>query len=138
VSMLSEQSGATAPVVRVLIVYKHAFLRDLVTRVLDSTDVDIVAAVRPEDFSPFLVDALKPQAIVVDQAAFESGDAFGHAAVLGASPDTPLRVVVISLSDTNMLVWRKQVVTDADVEKLISAVRESPNTAAVSSLCSQG
>lgn len=131
---MSEHSGATAPVVRVLIVYKHAFLRDLVTRVLDGADMDIVAAIRPEDFSPFLVDALKPQAIVVDQAAFDSGDTFGHAAVLGASPDTPRRVVVISLSDTNMLVWRKQVVTDADVQKLISAVRESPNATTISSL----
>ncbi len=131
---MSEHSGTAAPVVRVLIVYKHAFLRDLVTRVLDSADVDIVAAIRPEDFSPFLVDALKPQAIVVDQAAFEGGDSFGQAAVLGASPDTPLRVVVISLSDTNMLVWRKQVVTHADVQKLIDAVRESPSGPAISSL----
>jgi hypothetical protein len=121
---LSEHSGAAVPTVRVLIVYKHSFLRDLVARVLDGTDVDIVAAVRPEDFNPLLVDALKPHTIVVDQAAFDGTESLVHAAVLGAAPESPRRVVVISLSDTNMLVWQKQVVADADVEKLISAVRD--------------
>ena len=130
---MSEHSGATEPLVRVLIVYKHSFLRDLVARVLDGTDVDIVAAIRPEDFTPLLVDALKPQAIVVDQAAFDGADYLVRAAVLGTRPEAPHRVVVISLSDTNMLVWRKQVVADADVQKLISAVLESSSTTALSS-----
>jgi hypothetical protein len=114
-------------------IYKHAFMRDLVSRLLGSAEVDIVAAVKSEDFSPLLLTTLRPQVVVVDQAALEDVEGFARTALLCPLPDVSARVIVISLSHSSMLVWRKQVVANADAQKLLRAVGEAQATAAAPS-----
>jgi hypothetical protein len=121
-------SARPTPGVRALIVYQHALLRDLVTKVLGTSGVEIVAAVRPEHLDASLLDLLKPEVLVVDQAAFGTGSPFESAplspALLGREPEVASRLVLVDLSDPRMLVWQRHLVANTDAQKLVRAVLE--------------
>lgn len=108
--------------VRALIVYRHAFLRDLTAKVLSGGGVEVVAAVKPEDLDEALLELLTPDVLVMDQAALEGEGVLPGIALLGRRAEVMSRVVVVDLSNPNMLVWQRHLVTNADVSKLVEAV----------------
>jgi hypothetical protein len=119
---LREGASETTRRVRALIIYHHALLGDLATKVLSENGVEVVAAVRPEDFDESLLDLLKPKVLVVDRAVLELEGTLRGAALLSNNSEIAARVVLVDLSDPNMLIWQKRTIANTDAAKLVDAV----------------
>lgn len=120
--VVMEETSSARLSVRVVIVYRHALLRDVAVHVLGRAGIDVVAVIHADDFDAGALRDLRPHTIIVDQAAIDDLDHFGASILLSQEPDYATRIVTIGLLDTTMVVCDRWLVADATPDSLVDAV----------------
>ncbi len=87
---------------RVLVVYRHALLRDLVARLLADAGADVVARVAIEDFDPQILTTFNVDVIILDEAAMPILAKFGGYQPFGWAPSGVSKVISVGVSGRAM------------------------------------
>jgi hypothetical protein len=104
---------------RVLVVYRHALLRDLVARLLTDAGADVVARVSVEDLDPRVLTTFDVDVIILDEAALPILAKFDGYPPFGWASNGVTKVISVGVGGRAMTAFSRHFVDDATVEHLI-------------------
>ncbi len=110
---------------RVLVVYRHALLRDLVARLLSDAGADVVARVAVEDLDPTTLPSLDVNVIILDEAALPVLAKFDAYPPFSWAPSGVSKVISVGVGGRAMVAFSRHYVDDATVESLIDEALDS-------------
>jgi hypothetical protein len=119
---------ALDPRVKVVIVYRYALLRDLFVRVLSDAGLVIVASIPEKEFFVTSLGDLRPDVIVIDEAASEVLGMISQATLFNSTPGSVSKIITVGADDSIMVVNYKEVIRGAGIGDLISRAQSSQPT----------
>lgn len=107
------------PKQRIVIVYRNALVRDLLTRVLIDGGLSVVGAIQESQLDGSTFQDLDPDVVVFDEAEADAVRTAAQAVVF--SPTTPglKKVIVVGLGYLMIVAYRKEILRDASIEDLV-------------------
>jgi hypothetical protein len=117
-------------VVRVLLLYKHTLLRDIVVRLLEEEEgIELLDTCLVEDWSKDppeqLLKSLQPDVVLMDHAIARLPENFGDTSLGdghgGAQRQDVSRIVVVSVVNPTAIIYHKQLVHNFTLNDLLAA-----------------
>jgi len=119
---------ALDPRVKVVIVYRYALLRDLFVRVLSDAGLVIVASIPEKEFFVTSLGDLRPDVIVIDEAASEVLGLISQATLFNPTPGSVSKIITVGADDSIMVVNYKEVIRGAGIGDLVAQAQGSQPT----------
>ncbi len=117
-SILTEGSG-----LRVVIVYRTALLRDVLTRVLAESGISVVAAFPEAELVATSLHESNPDVIVFDDVEASTFRTITQAILFSPSQLRAKKVIALGPGYLITLMYNKEVVHDASMEDLVTRAR---------------
>lgn len=116
------------PRVKVVIVYRYALLRDLFVRVLTDAGMAIVATIPEKEFFVTSLGDLRPDVIVIDEAASDVLGVISQATLFNPTPGSVSKIISVGVDDSIMVVNHKEVIRGAGIGDLVAQAQGSQPT----------
>jgi hypothetical protein len=113
---------------RVLVVYRHALLRDLVARLLTDAGADVVGQVSVDDVDPWELTTFDADVVVLDEAAVPAMAKFDAFSRFNWVPTGVSKIISVGVGGGAMVAFSRHFVDDASVEQLIGEALDLPTT----------
>jgi hypothetical protein len=108
--------------IRVIVVYKYPFVRDIVARVLEEAGLEVVHVVTVDDLASSPLEPKSAHVSVVDTGALGAiGDLRQYIDRVHVD-DQASRVVLVSLEKDELIVYTRRTVLKPTIDALVEAV----------------